>query len=43
MMLDKIDCELIEILQGEGRTKRNELAEKVGLSLPAVSERMHKL
>ena len=43
MILDKIDCELLEILQSEGRTKRNELAEKVGLSLPAVSERMHKL
>ncbi len=43
MILDRIDCELLEILQEEGRTKRNELAEKVGLSLPAVSERMHKL
>jgi Lrp/AsnC family leucine-responsive transcriptional regulator len=43
MMLDKVDCELLEILQREGRTKRNELAEKVGLSLPAVSERMKKL
>ena len=43
MMLDKIDCELLGILQQEGRTKRNELAEKVGLSLPAVSERLRKL
>jgi Lrp/AsnC family transcriptional regulator, leucine-responsive regulatory protein len=43
MMLDKVDCELLDILQKEGRTKRNELAEKVGLSLPAVSERMKKL
>ncbi len=43
MMLDKVDCELLEILQHEGRTKRNELAEKVGLSLPAVSERLKKL
>jgi Transcriptional regulators len=43
MMLDKIDCELLSILQQEGRTKRNELAEKVGLSLPAVSERLRKL
>jgi Lrp/AsnC family leucine-responsive transcriptional regulator len=42
-MLDKIDCELLSILQQEGRTKRNELAEKVGLSLPAVSERLRKL
>jgi Lrp/AsnC family transcriptional regulator, leucine-responsive regulatory protein len=43
MMLDKIDCELLSILQQQGRTKRNELAEKVGLSLPAVSERLRKL
>ena len=43
MVLDKVDCELINILQHEGRTKRNELAEKVGLSLPAVSERLKKL
>jgi Lrp/AsnC family leucine-responsive transcriptional regulator len=43
MMLDKVDCELLEILQQQGRTKRNELAEKVGLSLPAVSERLRKL
>ncbi len=43
MQLDKVDCELLEILQQHGRTKRNELAEKVGLSLPAVSERLRKL
>jgi len=41
--LDKVDLELLEILQSHGRMKRNELAEKVGLSLPAVSERMKKL
>lgn len=43
MVLDKVDYELLNILQQEGRTKRNELAEKVGLSLPAVSERLRKL
>jgi Lrp/AsnC family leucine-responsive transcriptional regulator len=43
MLLDKVDCELLEILQNEGRTKRNELAERVGLSLPAISERLRKL
>ena len=43
MMLDKVDCELLEILQKNGRIKRNELAEKVNLSLPAVSERLRKL
>lgn len=30
-------------MQEDGRLKRNELAERVGLSLPAVSERMRKL
>lgn len=43
MTLDKVDYELLDILQHKGRTKRNELAEKVGLSLPAVSERLRKL
>ncbi len=43
MTLDKVDFELLDILQHKGRTKRNELAEKVGLSLPAVSERLRKL
>ena len=33
----------MDLLQKEGRTKRNDLAEKVGLSLPAVSERLRKL
>ncbi|MBI5463553.1 MAG: Lrp/AsnC family transcriptional regulator [Ignavibacteriales bacterium] len=41
--LDEIDYKLIEFLQTKGRTRRNELAEKVGLSLPAVSERLRKL
>jgi Lrp/AsnC family transcriptional regulator, leucine-responsive regulatory protein len=43
MVLDKVDCELLDHLQKGGRIKRNELAEKVGLSLPAVSERLRKL
>ena len=42
-MIDDIDSKILEILQKEGRTKRNELAERVGLSLPAVSERLKKL
>lgn len=41
--LDSIDLQLLEILQSRGRTKRNELADKVGLSVPAVSERLRKL
>ncbi len=42
-MTDKIDKEILEILQKDGRAKRNIIAEKVGLSLPALSERMKKL
>lgn len=42
-MIDEIDIKILEILQKEGRRKRNELAEQVGLSLPAASERLKKL
>ncbi len=42
-MIDTIDITLIEILQKNGRMRRNELAEKVELSIPAVSERLKKL
>ena len=41
--LDEIDIKLLEILQVSGRTKRNELAEKVNLTIPSVSERLRKL
>ena len=42
-MLDAIDCKILEILQEEGRIQRNKIAEMVGLTIPAVSERMKKL
>lgn len=42
-MLDKIDLKILDILQESGRTKRNVIAEKVGLSLPSVSDRLNKL
>lgn len=42
-MIDDIDIQLLEILQHRGRTRRNDLAEAVGLSLPSVSERLRKL
>jgi Lrp/AsnC family leucine-responsive transcriptional regulator len=42
-MLDDIDLQIIRSLQQNGRTKRNELADKIGLSIPSVSERMKKL
>ncbi|HMK38906.1 MAG TPA: Lrp/AsnC family transcriptional regulator [Bacteroidota bacterium] len=43
MVLDDIDATIMEILQKKGRTRRNDLAEAVGLSLPSVSERLRKL
>lgn len=41
--LDEIDLKILDILQKHGRTKRNDLAEAVQLSLPSVSERLKKL
>jgi len=41
--LDKTDLKILAILQDRGRTKRNEIAEEVGLSIPSVSERLRKL
>lgn len=42
-MLDDLDFKILTTLQQNGRTKRNELAEQVGLSVPSVSERLKKL
>ena len=42
-MLDDLDIKILNTLQRSGRTKRNQLAEEVGLSIPSVSERLHKL
>ena len=41
--LDEIDLLILEILQTQGRIKRNQLAEHVNLSIPSVSERLRKL
>ncbi|MEM1093795.1 MAG: Lrp/AsnC family transcriptional regulator [Bacteroidota bacterium] len=41
--IDAIDVRILELLQTEGRMKRNRIAEEVGLSVPSVSERMRKL
>lgn len=41
--IDEIDLKILNILQENGRVKRNELAQMVGLSVPAVSERMKRL
>jgi Lrp/AsnC family leucine-responsive transcriptional regulator len=42
-MIDDIDIKILKTLQEKGRTKRNQLAELVGLSVPSVSERLNKL
>ena len=41
--LDKIDLQILNHLQKEGRAQRNKLSEIVHLSVPSVSERMRKL
>lgn len=42
-MLDEIDTKILELLQRNGRTRRNNLADVVNLSLPSVSDRLRKL
>lgn len=42
-MLDDIDVKILNMLQSNGRVKRNEMADQIGLSIPSVSERLHKL
>lgn len=42
-MLDELDIKILNLVQLNGRIKRNEIAESVGLSIPSVSERLHKL
>jgi len=42
-MIDDLDIKILKSLQQNGRTKRNELAEQIGLSVPSVSERLKKL
>jgi Lrp/AsnC family leucine-responsive transcriptional regulator len=41
--VDGIDVRLVSLLQGSGRISQNELAQAVGLSAPAVAERIRKL
>ena len=42
-MIDDIDVTILELLQRKGRTKRNDLAGAVGLSIPSVGDRLKKL
>lgn len=41
--IDDIDIRLLELLQEHGRTSQHDLAQAVGLSSPAVGERLRKL
>ncbi len=41
--LDEIDVTILDILQKNGRTRRNDLAQAVDLSIPSVSERLRKM
>lgn len=43
MMLNKIDYKIIELLQKNARATQSEMAAAVGLSQPAVAERIRKL
>ncbi len=41
--IDDIDVQILTLLQARGRMKRSAVSGEVGLSVPAVSERMRKL
>ena len=42
-IIDKIDHKILEILQNTGRDSASHIASEIGMSVPAVSERIHKL
>lgn len=41
--IDKIDAQLLSALQDQGRISQHDLAQMVGLSAPAIGERLRKL
>ena len=41
--MDDLDRQILSVLEGDGRTPVAQIAEKVGLSRPAVSERIDRL
>lgn len=41
--IDDTDAVILRLLQENGRIKRSEIAEAIGMSLPSTSERMRKL
>ena len=42
-IIDEIDHKILEILQNTGRDSASHIAAEIGMSVPAVSERIHKL
>jgi len=42
-MLDKVNIEILNLLQQNARMSASEIASEVGLSVPAASERVKKL
>ena len=42
-IIDKVDHQILEILQNTGRDSASHIASEIGMSVPAVSERIHKL
>ena len=42
-MLDDIDIKALNILQDNAKVSRSQLAEVFGMSIPSISERLHKL
>jgi Lrp/AsnC family leucine-responsive transcriptional regulator len=43
LRIDEIDVQLLNLLQQQGRISQHDLAQAVGLSSPAVGERLRKL
>ena len=41
--IDAVDVKIIKLLQINARTTASDIAEKIGMSVPAVSERLRKL
>ena len=42
-LYDIIDLKILEILQHNSRIKRNQISEAIGMSIPSVTDRLHKL
>ena len=42
-IIDNVDHRILEILQNTGRDSASHIANEIGMSVPAVSERIHKL